>query len=289
MTPQQAISSSRLGLGTSVLASWRGGLSRKKADQLISRGLEEGIRLIDTSDTYASGECERLLGHLLKDRRDHFSIMTKSGYTRADFPGALHLLNPIGKKVIQKIGPRQCFDPAYLRNSIIRSLERLGTDYLDIFVLHDPPAEVLRDGQIFDLLDSFREAGYTGATGISSGDDEAISLAMKWKGCSVIQTPLQADGKLAPSLFDARAKGILVILNHVSLGGKLPGDSNSNDPPLANYRKMISERAMQLNVNPHAALLALALESTGASSVLTGTRNLSHLLENVRAVKGSYS
>ncbi len=286
MTPEQAINSSPLGLGTSVLASWLGGLSTPKADHLLSTAYELGVRLIDTSNTYASGECERLLGRILKNRRENFSVMTKAGYTHADLPGPFHLLNPLGKKFIQKFGTRQRFEPEYLQHSIRRSLQRLNTDYVDVFVLHDPPADCLRDGYIFEMLDSFRKSGYARTTGVSSGDNDSLVLALQWPGCGLIQTPLQLDGNLAPALQDPSISNIPIVLNHVSLGGRLPGRLGATKDNLSDFREIITHRATELGVGLHAALLVVALETTGATSVLTGTRNIDHLIDNAKAIAG---
>lgn len=277
---------SRLGLGTSMLASWRGGLSVAAADRLISAAHAYGVTLIDTADTYASGECERLLGQLLKGRRDRFTLMTKAGYIHADLPGSLHHLNPLAKKILNRIGPRQCFDPLYLERSLHRSLARLQTDFIDIFVLHDPTLSCLEDGRVFEKLDSIQKAGFTRLTGVSSGDSEVLSLALAWPGCSVIQTPLQEHEGVSDALMQPAAARMQIVLNHVSLGGQLPGDITTASGSLSGVRAQISRRAAEFGVGLNAALLPVALEISGADSVLTGTRNVHHLIENAKAIQG---
>jgi len=275
---------SRLGLGTGMLASWRGGLSEEQARRLLSTASENGITLIDTADTYASGECERLLGNLLKNQREKFSLMTKAGYVCADVRGPLHRLNPLFKKLKYKLGQRQDFRPAYITHCLKRSLQRLRTDRVEVFLLHDPPAEVLADGKLFATLSQLKASGFALRTGVSSGDDKVLRLALAWADCDVIQTPLIEDGGIAAPLREAGSGRPLVILNHVSLGGQLPGPSQGAAPAIQKWQEKVAARARELGSGSNAALLQVALETTGADAVLTGTRNVSHLVENCRAV-----
>lgn len=278
------MSFSRLGLGTGTLASLRGGLSVAEADRLLATASEGGITLIDTADSYASGECERLLGRLLKHRRDAFQVMTKAGYASADLRGPLHRLNPFLKQLKHKLGARQNFRPERIGHCLRRSLQRLRTDHVAIFVLHDPPAEALVNGALFEELSKLKGAGLAVRLGISSGDDDALRLALAWPDCEVIQTPLIGDGGLAAPLREAGSHRPCIVLNHVSLGGRLPATEGTADPAVRTLQEKVARRAAELGVGPHAALLRVALEETGAEAVLTGTRHCGHLAENCRAV-----
>lgn len=275
---------SKLGLGTGTLASWKGGLSFSEAKRLIDTAKDLGIHVIDTADSYASGECERLLGRILRGSRGPFRIITKAGYTTANLPGPLHRLNPLAKKLMHKVGPRQNFDPNYLASSLKKSLRRLRLNEVDVFLLHDPSAAALSDGQVFETLEKLKEAGLAGVVGVSSGDDAAIHMAVNWKGCGLIQTPLLPPGVLTESLRCARAARIPVVLNHVSLGGRLPGLNSKISDELTPFRERIAARCRLNSQSPQSALLATAIEATSAACVLTGTRNSQHLIENSRAV-----
>lgn len=275
---------SRLGLGTGTLASWKGGLSFHEAQHLLDKARDHGVNVIDTADSYASGECERLLGRILRKSRDSFSVMTKAGYSTADLPGPLHLLNPFAKKVMHKLGSRQNFDPRYLENALKKSLRRLRLDEVDVFLLHDPPASALADGRIFETLDRMRRAGHAAKVGISSGEEEALQMAITWPGCGLIQTPLLPPGVLAGPLRNAEAARIPIVLNHVSLGGRLPRLDTTDDAELSFFRERIAKHCQSGNQGPQSALLAASIEATGAACVLTGTRNAGHLVENARAV-----
>lgn len=95
---------SMLGLGTGRLASLGAGYSRAQAAECLAAAAESGLNLIDTADSYGSGDCERLLGRLLADLRHPFLLSTKSGYTYCRLPAWLSPLNQVGKKSSKKSG-----------------------------------------------------------------------------------------------------------------------------------------------------------------------------------------
>lgn len=93
------------------------------ATAVVHAGLDHGVTLFDTSDTYGLGESERMLGAALAGRRDDAVIATKFG---GDMQGA----NGADWGVR---GSRR-----YVRRAVEASLRRLGTDWIDLYQLHFP-------------------------------------------------------------------------------------------------------------------------------------------------------
>lgn len=126
---------SRLALGTMTFGDdWGWGADEANARQLFDAYLEAGGNFIDTADMYTNGNSERMLGRFVKDTatRDRLIITTKFSYNAE--PG-----NPNaggnGRKNILR--------------AVEGSLERLGTDYIDVYMLHTwdqvtPAEEVMR-------------------------------------------------------------------------------------------------------------------------------------------------
>jgi aryl-alcohol dehydrogenase-like predicted oxidoreductase len=126
---------SRLALGTMTFGDdWGWGADEANSRQLFDTYLEAGGNLIDTADLYTNGNSERMLGRFVKETgsRDRVIITTKFTYNAE--PG-----NPNaggnGRKNILR--------------AVEGSLQRLGTDYIDIYMLHTwdqltPAAEVMR-------------------------------------------------------------------------------------------------------------------------------------------------
>ncbi|HLH69996.1 MAG TPA: aldo/keto reductase [Candidatus Dormibacteraeota bacterium] len=92
--------------------------------RVVHAALDHGINFFDTSDSYGMGESERYLGAALKGRREQAVILTKFGSPaypdHPEWRGA---------------------SPEHVRRAIEGSLRRLGTDYVDVYMLHYPDPE----------------------------------------------------------------------------------------------------------------------------------------------------
>ncbi len=113
---------------------------REEAARIVASAKQAGINFIDTADVYAKGESERVVGDLIRGDREHWVLATK-------------VANPTGE------GPNERgLSRGHLIRSLEASLERLDTDYIDIYYLHKddqttPLAETLR------TLDEFLAEG----------------------------------------------------------------------------------------------------------------------------------
>jgi aryl-alcohol dehydrogenase-like predicted oxidoreductase len=88
------------------------------ADELVGRSLDAGINFFDTADGYAGGESEALLGAALKPHRDRVVIATKAGFRSG---------TPLTQSGLSR---------RHILWSVDQSLKRLGTDWLDVYIVH---------------------------------------------------------------------------------------------------------------------------------------------------------
>jgi aryl-alcohol dehydrogenase-like predicted oxidoreductase len=114
---------SRLSLGTMSYGSrqWREWvLPEEESRPLIKRALEVGINFFDTADAYSLGTSEKIVGQALKDfaKRDQVIIATKVCYPMGDGPNDRGLSRK------------------HILDSIDASLQRLQTDYVDLYQIH---------------------------------------------------------------------------------------------------------------------------------------------------------
>jgi len=248
---------SRLGLGTGTLASLGRAASFSEVDRLIGTMLDTGITVIDTADSYGSGDCERLIGKVIRGRRESFTIVTKAGYRLSNLPSPLRSLNQFVKKGIHRLGFRQCFDPTYLATCIKNSLLRLGVDHVDAFLLHNPPLEVVKNGELAHLCRDIIESGKSTLTGLSSENPEVIRAAIGTGVFKIIQTPASLKAAVAMrSLWkECEKNGIRIIGSHVF------------EPACFKVHGMTHEALMRST----SALLP------DQATILCGTRNPSHL------------
>ena len=108
-----------------------------QTDAVVGKALELGITLFDTADIYGGrGKSERLLGKALGSRRKDIVLATK-------FSG------PMGDSPLERGGSKR-----YVHRALEASLERLGTDYIDLYQMHFPDAET----PIEETLEALNEA-----------------------------------------------------------------------------------------------------------------------------------
>ena len=115
----------------------------------LHRALDIGLNFIDTADAYGRGHSEELLGQLLKTRRKEVVLATKGG-----------------NQFTVRQGLRN-FAPDYITSALEASLKRLQIDTIDLYQLHNPSPEVMRQGAIFERLDRFKREGKIRFYGVS--------------------------------------------------------------------------------------------------------------------------
>lgn len=173
----------------------------------VRTALDLGCTFFDTADVYGHGHSEHLLGAALGAQRRDVVVATKVG---GDFYGAL---------------PRLNFSAGYIRTALEQSLARLATDYIDIYQLHNPPMNVLRDGVLLDLLSSLKKEGKIRAAGISIFEPEEGMAAMRSYDFGAIQVVFNVfDSRAADKLLPmAKRNGIGIIAREPLGNGFLSG------------------------------------------------------------------
>src|SRR6202000_2282947 len=144
--------------GVGRLAAW-GSTNATEARRLVDICLDAGVSMFDSANVYSMGEAERVLGEAIKGRRDKLLISTKASFRFGDGP------NDLGSS-------RQ-----HLLTAVDASLQRLGTDHIDLFQLHGfdamtPPEEVL------STLDTLIRAGKIGYIGVSNFSGSQLMRAL---------------------------------------------------------------------------------------------------------------
>ena len=116
-----------VGLGCMSMTPIYGEPSEPEAIATLHRAAEIGVDLIDTSDAYAIGKNEELVGRAIKGRRDKFVLATKFGQIRRPDGGG----DVSGK-------------PDYVRSACEASLRRLDVDCIDLYYIHriDPTVPI---------------------------------------------------------------------------------------------------------------------------------------------------
>ena len=160
----RAGASSVLGFGTT---SFMSADSTQERLSLLATAYEAGITHFDTAAYYGYGEAERLLGRFLAGKRDKVTITTKfgiepSGVIRARWINLLARkvlkVVPFLKTMLRRGAPQSgstwgVFDPEKAKASLERSLAALQTDYIDLFLLHEPTPESAASQPLIEFLE----------------------------------------------------------------------------------------------------------------------------------------
>ena len=156
------------GIGGAHLGSSAYGATDDEQSRAALRlAADRGIDFYDTSDLYGHGRSEALLAEVFSSARDRVKFSTKAGFLDAT---------------------RQDFSPAHLRRALEGSLARLKTDYVDVFFLHSPELQALRDNPAtIALMAEWRREGRVRCWGISTRSPQDAVVAISEFGAECIQ------------------------------------------------------------------------------------------------------
>lgn len=148
----------------------------------MSTAFELGVTHFDVARSYGFGEAESVLGSFACGRRSQITIATKFGVVppqltrmeRAAMPG-LRIARRLASAAAQRTAAKshallagRRFDASYAQECLDVSLRELRTDYVDIYLLHEPPVEFLRHADdLFDWLDGCVTSGRMRTWGVA--------------------------------------------------------------------------------------------------------------------------
>lgn len=175
----------RIGLGCWALGggpAWGGDSDYQKGIDMIRTCPKIGVNLLDTAPGYNFGQSERIVGDALKGmNREDISIITKFGivWTRSGSP-------------FLKVGDTMQYknlSPESIMEEIDQSLERLGTDYVDIYMSHWQSVEPYFTpiSETMETLSKLKQQGKIKAIGAANVTVEHILEYEKFGGLDIVQ------------------------------------------------------------------------------------------------------
>jgi aryl-alcohol dehydrogenase-like predicted oxidoreductase len=144
-----------------------GPVSEEDAARVVTRALDVGVTLFESSDAYGGGRMEALLGRLLP-RGPEAVVVTKIGIDRTVAP------------------PQRCFDLEFLERRAAASARRARREAIDVLLLHNPSAEALHEGKAVEAATALKAKGLALHWGVSVGDAELGRVAIE-KGAEVVE------------------------------------------------------------------------------------------------------
>lgn len=176
-----------LGFGCSALV---GGRTPAQSISLLEAAFDVGIRHFDVARVYGTGDAEAVLGRFASRHREDITITTKFGIEpppqTTSVSAAKALLRPLTRRssrlhrVVRRGAShsvrRGRFSPGDARNSLARSLERLGTSFVDVFLLHDCTAAEWCGDEPRETLEQLVAEGQIGCYGTATTFAETQTL-----------------------------------------------------------------------------------------------------------------
>ena len=273
-----------IGLGCMGMSDFYGSTSDAGNLKVLDRAAEIGCVFWDTSDMYGPFTNEMLVGKALKGRRDRIVLATKFGISRgAD-----------GSWQGVKGGA------AYVKASCDASLQRLGTDYIDLYFQHRVDPDTPIEETVGAMADLFK-AGKVRHIGLSEADPETIARAHAVHPISALQTEYSlwsrdVEAEILPLLkrlgigfvaYSPLGRGFLTgaIRSRADLQ---PGDWRLDNPrfteeALAHNARLadgVAEIALECDATPAQVALAWLLSRDAAIATIPGTRGIGRLEEN---------
>ncbi len=186
--PGTELAPSRLGFGSAALMAR---LGRRQSVRLLEVANENGITHFDTARSYGYGEAESALREFLAGRRDEVTVTTKLGIAPPQRPRAMGtakavgrfaarcapIVRPLLRRRAQAMVKLGCFDPAEARASLETSLRELGTEVVDILLLHECRPSDLRTEGLLEFLELAVREGKVRYFGVAT-DPDSTSYAL---------------------------------------------------------------------------------------------------------------
>ncbi|KAJ1718492.1 hypothetical protein LPJ53_006490 [Coemansia erecta] len=274
-----------------------GPVSDDESVKLLNHAIDIGCTFWDTADVYGGGHNELLLSKVLKTRRKEVFLATKFGVifekAGSDFDGDVD-------KLIRGVSG----EPEFVRKEFADSLQRLGTDYVDLYYMHRMDPKVPIETTVAAMAELVKE-GKVRFLGLSECSAEDLRRAYKVHPIAAVEieyspwsTQSETDG-----LIDACNELGVTIVAYAPLGrGFMSGQIRSfddlnetdwrrNNPRFqpecfANNLKLVdafADKAKQLNHHPTEVALAWLLAQHKNLAVIPGTRKIKYLDQNFAA------
>lgn len=247
-----------LGFGGSEI----GDQDEQTVNRLLSGALEAGLNLIDTAECY--GHSEELIGKVLAGRRDEYHLFTKCGHA-----AGLEFAD---------------WDPQLLEQSIDRSLKRLNTEYVDVIHLHSCSEEILRRGEVIQVLERAKQAGKTRYIGYSGDRNDALYAVQTGLFDSLETSVNIADQEVIQlTLGEAARRGMGVTAKRPIANVAWAFETmNKEEYPYVYWKRLqeLNYNFLEDVQNGVEIALRFALSIPGVHTAIVGTRNPDRWAQN---------
>ncbi len=294
---REGLTTSAIGYGAMVLVDGMYGSSDEgRGLDALRHTIDAGATLIDTSDAYAAGQNERLVGRAIAGRRDDVQVATKWGIVFEPGEHARRVRHQHAQEILVDARPERA------REAAEASLERLGVDVIDLWYLHFPDPGVPVQETVAGMAELVAE-GKVRHLGLSNVTAEQVLAAHQVHPIAAVQAEYSLwtrdpEQELLPVLRELGAGfvpwsplGAGFLAGSADRIGAPGADFRTNHPRFrpdnlaANRDRFAPLRGLadEHGITPAQLALAWLLHQGEDIVPIPGTRTPSHLDENLAA------
>lgn len=159
---------SELGFGTWAIGGDWGQNDDEESLKGLNHAMDAGVNFFDTADVYGGGHSEELLAKATKGKEDSIHIATK--FTR-----------------MGDINDPANYSEEQIRTYLENSLRRLNREQIDLYQIHCAPLQMLKETDVFPILDKLKKEGKIRSYGVSVETDEEGLYVLENTNASALQ------------------------------------------------------------------------------------------------------
>ncbi|AKS39179.1 aldo/keto reductase [Anoxybacillus gonensis] len=222
---------SEVSFGTWAIGGSWGQTDDSEALKGLQRAIDAGVNFFDTADVYGDGHSEELLAKATKGKEDDIYIATK--FCRA---GDIHDFRTYSEENVRK----------YCEGS----LKRLQRERIDLYQIHCPPFEVLKDGRVFEVLDKLQQEGKIRYYGVSVETVEEGLFCLTNPNVKALQVIFNIfrQKPLEQLLPQAKAQGVGILARLPLASGLLTGKFKKDTTFAENDHRHFNRDGQHFNV-----------------------------------------
>jgi aryl-alcohol dehydrogenase-like predicted oxidoreductase len=291
-----------ISFGAWAIGGWMwGGADENDAIEAINTAIDYGMTSIDTAPIYGFGKSEKIVGKVIKDKRDKVEILTKYGLRWDTSKGSFYFKSSNSKD--EEVSIHRYAGPESIIQECEDSLKRLKTDYIDLYQIHwhDPTTPI---NDTMEAISKLIKDGKILAAGVSNYTSDQMKEADSITEIVTNQVPYSMvlrdiEEDLVPYCLQT-GKGILAYspLQRGVLTGKInskyvfnPGDHRPQTPyfkepnlsRINEFLNKIEPIAKDHGLTLAQLVICWTIKQPAVTSALVGARNSKQVEENLKA------
>ena len=274
-----------IGFGAMTIGGAFGPVNDDESLAALHAAIDSGMNFIDTSNAYGEGRSETLIGQFLKTRADRDDIV---------------LISKGGNNMVTR---QRNFEPGYIAQCLDASLQRLGREAIDLYLLHNPSVDNMSAQDSYALLDKAKADGKIRHWGVSVNTVAECEFAVSQGCASAMQMEYNVINQSAGGAYAAaKTAGVGVIsrvpLNRGFLSGRIDESKQFSDDDTRrrsltaeNIRKFQGPRdqvkavAAQLGISAAELAIRFCVSNPHVSCVIPGVRTAEQAKQNAASAQ----